>query len=200
MSKEVATEELFTWIRSGIAGRNRAIEYLYRQSELRAKIIQFVMNKGGSRDQGEDTYVDAIVAFVKNAKAADFRLQQNVEGYLFGASRYIWFGKLRKTSNTVPLENNAISNTSIAEPMENPLSTLLAADKKKWIDLFLKEIDSGCRKVLKMWAYSYRMKEIKTAMQYSTDEVARKKKHLCLKKLYHLIEDRKEWTSRLREL
>ena len=195
MSEKVTTETLIDWVHSGLDGRNRAIAYLYKQTELKSKIVQFVRKNSGSLDQGEDTFVDTIVAFIKNAQSKNFKIEQSVEGYLYGAARYIWFGKLRKKDVHVELKPIHDQATQ-----ETPANLLLSSEKRKWVNLFLDEIDEACKKVLTMWAQSYRMREIQQDMQYASEEVVRKKKFFCLKKLYKLIDERKEWSIRLREL
>lgn len=195
MSVEVSTKELITLIRSGIQGRNQAIEHMYQLKDLRHKIVRYIVKRGGSHAEGEDIYVDALVAFVKNAKVPGFTLKQSLDSYLFGTCRYLWYGKIRKKKNTQQMEPQHDSPEGV-----DPYKLLLKDDQKKWINLFLSEIDESCKEVLKLWAYHYKMQEIKEIMHYKSEGVARKKKYLCLKKLYQLIAEKKEWADRLREI
>ena len=195
MVVEKSASELIDLIKGSIERRNEAISYLYQRDELKAKIIGYIMKHGGNRTDAEDVFVDAIIAFVKNAKKPGFSINQNLDSYLFGTARFVWYGKLRTKDKTIELEPQ-----KEIPGVDNPYDVLITADQKKWIQLFLNEIDEKCQKVLKMWAHHYSMSEIRESLKYKSDVMARKKKYLCIKKLYALIKQKKEWAKRLREL
>lgn len=159
------------------------MDELSRNEALRANTRKHVMRNGGTRNDADTVYTDVIVVFVNNCLKPDFEIRTTIENYFFGVTKILWRGTLGKrrknrTTNVLP---------EAEDPEENPEDLLLTAERSAFLLELLSRIDDKCRKVLTLWAYRMKMKAIAEKMNYSSPEVARKKKHLCLKKLRNLL-------------
>ena len=81
----------------------------------------------------------------------------------------------------------------------NPETIFLYAEQKELLSKILEFATEDCKKVLLRWAQNYRMKEIASEMHYKSEDYAKRKKHLCLKKLVEHLTRNPELKERLRE-
>ena len=175
---------LINRVRQGPPESDKVIEELYCNAELRANTRKYVMSKGGSRKEADTVYTDVILIFVKNCHKPDFNIRSNLENYFFGVTKNLWARTLR--------ERKKNRSTDLLPPLadpDDPESLLLKSETRTYARKLLLKLDDKCQKVLLLWMYGMKMKAIAAKMDYSSAEVARKKKHLCLKKLINLTKD-----------
>jgi len=56
------------------------------------------------------------------------------------------------------------------------------------LEKLLKTLEPKCREVLRLWSLNYKMREIALRMSYSSEQMAKKKKYLCLKRLKEILD------------
>ena len=179
---------LIARVRQGTAERNKVMTELYRNEALRANTRKYVMHNSGTTDDADTVYNDVIIIFVKNCLKPDFNITSTLENYFFGVTKNLWRGTLGKRK-----KNKTTNHLPKLEDPENPEDLLIFAEKRTYLLELLSKIDDKCREVLILWAYKMKMKAIAEKMNYSSPEVVRKKKHLCLKKLRNLLDDDPEY-------
>ncbi len=179
--------DLIDLIRRDRAGRDQAMTHMYGHKDLKANTFKYVLGKGGTREEAETIFCDAIVNFVKNCYKADFEVKSSLENYLFGVTRNLWYRTLRQRKQ---LDN--IEDQKEKLDQETPELLLMTAEKRQYLHQLLLRLDEKCRQVLQYWATDMKMAAIAEEMKYSSAEVVRKKKHFCLKKLISLVNDHPE--------
>ncbi len=160
---------------------------MYADRRLKANTFKYVRSKGGTAEEAETIFCDAILNFVKNCSKPDFEVRSTLENYFFGVTRNLWYRTLRQRKQ---LDN--IEDQKEKPDQETPEVLLLSAERHSYLHQLLKQLDDKCREVLMHWATDMKMKAIAVKMNYSSAEVVRKKKHFCLKKLIKLVGDHPE--------
>ncbi len=185
--------DLIDQIRSGIDGRNRAMESLYRNKQLRQATERFILSKGGTKEEAETIFSDAIINLVKNCYKRDFAIKSTLENYFFGVTRNLWFRTLRE-------KQRSHTDDAPTEDIEydTPEIVLMASERRQFLSQLLNKLDQKCREVLTMWSTDMKMQSIAKQMSYSSPEVVRKKKHFCLKKLIAIVHEHPEISEALK--
>jgi len=187
--------ELLRQIRGTTRQREGAIRVLARHEKLRNDIGQMVKSHGGDADDGVMIFHDAIIAFVKKVFTEKaFKIDQTIEGYIYGIARFLWINERRKAQRHqhLPLENVAFSEKENMETW-----SVLEKQDRKLIHKVMDRLGKNCKEVLLFWAGGYSMKEVAEKLSYKSEGMVRKKKHHCLQSLIQLVKENpwleKEW-------
>jgi RNA polymerase sigma factor (sigma-70 family) len=135
----------------------------------------------------EDAYQRAFNIFyfnVREDKIAMLEIKANT--YLFSVGKNIMLKVLSKEpKNETSIENvreRNLGRVDIDYDMDD-------AYRKEVIVRLLNQIDETCRKVLTLAFYrNFSMESIANELNFKNESVAKKKKHLCLKKLKELAD------------
>jgi len=74
---------------------NRAIQFIYRQHA--EAISSFIRHYGGSEQDADDIFQEAVVAFIDVVRNGKFRMESNVRTFLASIAKNRWFNELKKT-------------------------------------------------------------------------------------------------------
>ncbi len=186
--------DLVDRVRQSIGERNRVIHELYMNKTLRDLTHRFVHKNGGTKDDAETIFTDAIVVFVKNCHRLDFQVKTDLPNYFYGVTKNLWYRTFRNKRgydlvDQLPEEATQVTPESLLEQEE--LSEMLRQ--------MLDKLDTKCREVLRLWALNMAMKSIAEKVQMRSAGAARKKKHQCLHKLINIIEDRPDYARYLKK-
>lgn len=142
------------------------------------KLAKLISN-GDDESEAEDVFQEGLLILYDNLMAHKFEQRSSLSTYLIGICKNIWLMRLRKKKVILtdqPLEDRQASEDAVVN--EAQLQALLG------------QLDKGCEDILK--AFYYEMKpwqEIEEQFQLSSNQAARNKKSLCLKKLMKMIKD-----------
>ena len=114
-----------------------------------------------------------------------FNISKDIESYIFGIAKNLYFTRLKKQSKMVEL----IDDHQLISAESTPYLELLGKEKSKIYQTVLQQSTSSCRQVLILWSYGHRMGEIAEKLGYKSEIMARKKKHECIQKLIGLFKD-----------
>lgn len=175
--------------------RNKVIVDLYNDKTLRDTVVGTLVNKGCSERKAIDFFSDAIVNFIKACHRPDFEIKSNVNNYIVGIGVKLFLREVTKQKKARQLDNRTFT-----ESFENPELVILDTDRINPLRKLLDQLDETCRKVLLLWSEKNRMSEIAKQLNYKSDGMARKKKHLCLRRLYQIVENNKSLKEELRAM
>ena len=138
----------------------------------------------------EDAYQRSFNIFYFNVKEDKVSmLDTKASTYLFSIGKNIMLKVLSKGPK------NKISAEDVHERTFGVIDIDYNADEiyqKEIIVRLLNQIDETCRKVLMLSFYkNFSMESIANEMNFKNEVVAKKKKHLCLKKLKELVDKHK---------
>lgn len=141
---------------------------------------------GTDRDLATEVYQSAFTALyynVREGKLIEFKSKISTYLFAIGRNQLRDRYKLEKKYSDTPMEgltNEAIDH-SLVDKYENH-------HLKEKIKKLLATIGDPCKTVLKLFYYKhYSMEAIAAHMNYKTEQIAAKRKFLCLKQLRELI-------------
>jgi RNA polymerase sigma factor (sigma-70 family) len=160
--------------------RRLALRSLFDDPGLRQSTINHVRRHGGSRQDAEDVFQEAVIIFDRKLRLGAFRGEGTAEAFFMGIVRWYWFDEQqRAVKTTLALQK------SIAElpPQGDPELEYLLAERREQLGQLLDQLSEKCRNLLKMYQLSYSMEEIAGLMGFANSGVAKKEASLCRKRL-----------------
>ena len=181
MLEELSNTALF----KGIIGQEpNALEYLY--SNFFPKVAATIGSLGGSRDDANDAFQEAVILFYRKAKAKELDESVAVLPYLMSVSRIIYLKKLRdaKIDKGIDRDYAELTSDDSSSPVENEY---IESKQKQLFYQHFKELSSICQKVLLAFFEGLTFLQIAESMGFASEEYARRKKYLCKEKLVERI-------------
>jgi RNA polymerase sigma factor (sigma-70 family) len=162
-----------------------AISRLY---ELYADdMSKLVQRYGGTDADGQDAFQEVVLAFVFQVQQGRYREEAGIRTYIASMMRHKWFNELRRRGRA-----DARAEAFEAERTEVEEDAARILEQKEataGLQLVLEQTGDSCRKLLTGFYYGQRsMKELAEEQGLGSEQVARNKKHRCLKKLAELLE------------
>ncbi len=179
------TAEVLNKIRSGKVGRDEVITSLYNDQNLKSKVYNQVLKRGGNINDAQSVFNLCLVQFFKTVtKNRSLTIDINLEAYIIAIAKNVWFQELRKNAKTMTTEIN--DNLDVSEE-NNSESLLLNIEKMDLLSDLLSKLKRRCKDVLMYWANGYSMEEIAQMCDYKSAMMARKKKYQCMKELIEYV-------------
>ena len=192
---ELLTDEtLINYLQSGnLRLQNRAFRFVYKQ--YYGLIESFILNNSGSKEQVADIFQDGIIVFFNQAKHKDFEIKSSIKTYLYAVCKNLWLMYLRKTKKEVDIKDEH-KHILLSE---NYFDTLVITERKQLILKLINGLGTQCQKLLKLFYYQkMRMAQIKEEMHFSSEQVAKNKKSICMKSLRLKVMENEQYQISLR--
>ena len=181
--------------RISLGRRNIIISKIYRDHTIKRIVKGTLMKMGCNQSDCDDCFSEAVVNFIKACYRPNFELKSSLSNYLTGIAKNIWLKEVTKRKK----ESTIIQNIKFQKDEEKSVEVILIdEERKKYLQMLLDQLDESCQKVLTLWSFKKRMKEIAMDMGYKSEGMARKKKHHCLRKLYEIIDRNPAFKEQLR--
>ena len=145
----------------------------------------YILNKGGTMDDAEDMFQEAVIALYENCQKEGFQIKIDVKPYLAAIVRNKWAAAL-----TMKKRIKVVGN----EPDESlPEDTTEIEEKEQLEEMYqilyagIEQISEECRRLIIM-TFDRKLKDKKIAelMNYSEKFVPQKRRR-CIKKLQELV-------------
>ena len=143
-------------------------------------VEKFIRSKGGSSNDAEDTFQEALIIFYRKASMDSFQLTAKASTYVYSICRYLWADQLKKKNKLQQLDFNG--QFELEE--ESDFEELIEKESKlKLIDNILLEIGERCLQILQLFYYKKKsMRIIADEMNFKSEKIARNQKYKCLER------------------
>lgn len=192
---EFTDETLIEAIKQGGSARQRAIQHIYRNGNMRDKVVYFVKQNSGNEQDGQDMFHEGIIVMDRNIRQGKFRGESKLSLYLYSICRFQWMNQLRKQAK-VDLKSDHNVMDEVAP--ENPEQDYVSEERKSLLQKVLGQLNKRCQRILEMWKLSYSMEEIANELGLSSAAMARKNRYRCHQSLIKLLQDHPQWADLIR--
>ncbi len=161
----------------------KGIEQIY--SDFLPRIIKLITSNGGSHDDAEDVFQQAMMVMYEKSKAPDFSLTSNFYTMLHGICRNLWGNRLQKKSFgevTLPDDLKYTTGESVEADIQE------AEEKQVFWEAF-QYLGEDCRKLLSLFFEKVKMEEIMKIMGFGSIGYTKKRKFQCKEKLIDRIKN-----------
>lgn len=176
---------------------NRAIQFIYRQHAEATS--SFIRHYGGSEQDADDIFQDAVVAFIDVVRKGKFRMESNVRTFLSSIAKNCWFNELKKRERA----EHRNKQFEMSRPQDEPdvAEHINELERKKQLRDLVEGLGESCRKILLLFYYeNMTMRDILYHLPYENEQVVRNKKYKCLQQLTGLIKDNPAVARQMQEI
>lgn len=186
--QQLSDKEIINKLKSTNYSENdHAMKAIYQL--MYKKVVRHILKNSGSEQDADDIFQDGLIAFYKLAK--DDRLEEvkDIQAYFFSICRNLWLKALKKQKRVSQLSEEHLLLSEQAVVVTN----ILSSEKSALFDKLLASLGESCHKVLVYYYYErLKMKEIMSLMNFSSEQVAKNKKSVCMKRLKNTIQSNPE--------
>ena len=149
--------------------------------------VRFMTHKlGGSFEEARDVFQDALVIFYEQVRRETFSLKAKISTYLYAVARNLWLNTLKKRKLAHKFQ--LVQEKEGAGVEESPMVGVLSKEREWIVKQAMEELKEDCRKILILSVFEHLpMKEIYQKMGFQNEQIARNKKHKCLKYLKKIV-------------
>ena len=176
----------------GLAANDSAIIHsIYKQ--FVPKVVFFVMNNSGDKEQAQDIVQEVMILLFNQAKAKTLQLTCPFDAYFFLLCKRKWLNEFKKISNKgVTIHEDVVSINESA--LELIGQTEEFDEKQTLFDTMFQKLGDKCQELLKLSFAIKSMEEVAAKLDV-TYAYARKKKSLCIGQLTQWIQETNNFKS-----
>lgn len=165
-------------LRGVLAGDREAVQYLYKT--FGPKIVGYVINNNGSKEDGEEVFQNTLLRVFQNIKAGTYNHEGKLSQYLFTVAINVWYEELRyrkRQAKTTDIPD------VVDDSEEAHFQAILKDNRLNALHNALKNLGDMCRELLqKFHIEDHSSKELATEYAVA-DNVMRKRLFDCREKL-----------------
>jgi RNA polymerase sigma factor (sigma-70 family) len=181
-------DDIITGITGSDQEREAALRYVFQRSGWQAAVVSLVQQYGGNAQDGEDVFMETIVAFDRNIRSGKFESKSSLKTYFLAIAKKLWWKKRKKQR---PEEEIAPQHYDDALPSVEDLA--IADEQKEYHRRMLGMLGRRCQELLKLSHLGYAMAEIAQTIGLSSPEAAKKEVYRCRLRMRKFIDDHPEW-------
>ncbi len=174
----------------GIANNDRKITgQVYRDNYK--QVQAWVQGRGGSADDGDDVFQEAMTILFQKAQNEEFRLTCKIGTYLVAVSKFIWYKKLQQQNRRpdfMPFDSGE-EEAGIQHAYEDDIK--VQEEREVHFDqlsLAMEELGEPCRSLLRAFYNEDKsMQDIAGMFGYTNPDNAKTQKYKCLTRLKKLF-------------
>lgn len=168
--------ELLEALYGGAKTRDLALEeFFYTDPGPLMWVVQFVVQRGGSREDAEEVFQDAVIAFDQNVQRQSFEGRSKVMSYFYEIAKRNWFKRFRSMRPEAPV---MFQDFGLTEPP--PATDEVAEERMQVYDHGWANLSARCRQLLTAkYHEDMTMKEIAVACDLSSDKMAKRYVDRC---------------------
>ncbi len=186
MKRNYSDEEIIKAIQDGGPALNKAMRFIYEESDYRNSILRYIQSKNGSLADAEDVFQDGIRHFILNIRQGKYEAKSSLRTYLSVICKNIWLNKFRRVAKLQTIKEEIVTDE---KSDQTPESQLISTSRGKLLQSIIAKVGEECKKVLGLWSLGYSFKEI-GSQTGKAEGTARKQKHDCFKKVMAYLKER----------
>jgi RNA polymerase sigma factor (sigma-70 family) len=193
----------------GLNSHNKeVVEYIYKENYKSA--VSFITNNSGNRQDAEDIFHDALIAFYSVLQEKKLKLTCSFSTFFIAICKNLWFKEIDRryrTKSNIELINYLESSycKSLKWECENfdeyDINEVVIQYKKDNLFRYhFEQLKDICKKILLMFFEKVPMKDIATATGFNSEKSVKVKKYYCQDELIKNIKDNPEYYKIINEI
>ncbi len=143
------------------------------------KVEKLILTKGGTKNDAEDIYQEALILLCKKVRHTKFELTSAIGTYLYSVCRFMWSDELKRRK----IDTHSIDIDLPSNEQEQLLEAMEKETRLQKAEQALMKLGEKCIQLLKMFYHeSLRMKEIAKKLNFSSEKIAKNQKYKCLER------------------
>lgn len=191
-------EELIRYLREGNAEqRDQALKQLYFDQDLEHKAKSKVLRYGGSSDDAENFWIEAILKFDERVRDGLQLSTATVHTYITGIVKWAWYNRTNQQREFVDWDD-AMSIKD--EEAIDPELRVIDDEDAQLLQWCIEQIKAErCHQMLRDWALSHSPIEIADTFHLRNADAAKKETMRCRERLTEILVQHPTIRDRLKE-
>jgi RNA polymerase sigma-70 factor (ECF subfamily) len=185
-------------IQEGGRQENRALTEIYDQ--MKNMVFNYVQKKlSGNDEMAEEALMDALLVLSIKIHNGTYRGEASVKNFLLKVVRNICLNQLKRHQKFVPMDEEELLRLNPVQ-MEPELELLRNEVTRKLLKV-LSTLKEGCLSIFKMFYwYGWSLQKIAVALNISSEDAVKSKKHRCAVELRKFFEDHPEIAAEFKNI
>ncbi|MDY8138109.1 sigma-70 family RNA polymerase sigma factor [Aquimarina sp. 2201CG5-10] len=166
-----------------VTGDDSVIRLLY--NTLFPKVLSFVKNNKGSKDDAQEIFNDAIYQLIVRAKVKGVQINTSFEAYFYTICKNLWYKELNKRKKEV--RNEGILELKENDNHQETISAILEQERWELFEEMISKLSGNCAELLKDYFNKVPYNEIVDKFSYASENAAFQRVFKCKKRLMELI-------------
>lgn len=197
----LSDDDILDMIREGGEAEEKALRWMYKNFFL--MVVHHITRNKGSKEEAEDIFQDALIAFCEHVKRASYRRHSSVSTFVMAIARNAWNNRLRRKGygETYSQAMKAELDNDHEPASDVPDLSWMETEKEKAVERLFSELGEKCREILTLRFWDkLPMEKIALRMQYKNAQIAKNKHFRCLEELRDRISKDEALRNYLQEL
>jgi len=177
-------EAIVSGIRAGGPARDEALKRLYLMPGLRETVTRHVIAQGGSRQDAQDIFQEALVILDRNVREGRYEARSALSTYFVAIAKWRWVTVRRQQGRYTDL-----SPAHYDAEIESPEAETIRTEYRELFQAALAQIGERCRELLRLYQLDHTMEEIAHLMQYNSADVAKKEAYRCRMRFREVLQN-----------
>ncbi len=148
------------------------------------KIKGFVLKSGGQVEDVKDIFQDALLTLIKKVKDGSYEQRSEIDGFLYGVARNMWYYKLRQKKNTSDIDDFQ----EIKASDQRADFYVYESERSQLIQGLFERLGQRCKELLTASIFDGKsLKEICAELGFSSINSAKTKNYKCKQRLIKLV-------------
>jgi RNA polymerase sigma factor (sigma-70 family) len=161
-----------------LVGDRKTVKFLYET--LGPKIVGYVLNNSGSRDDGQEVFQNTILRIFQNLKTGNYTHTGKFVQYFFTVAINVWHEELRHRKRQTHEEAMPVLKDNSMDDYEQ---AVLKDEKLNALHTALQKIGEKCRELLQKFHFEDKPSKELAAEYQVADNIIRKRLFDCREKL-----------------
>lgn len=186
---QMSDDDILLGLQSGGAAEEKALQWLYLK--MLPMVMHHISANSGSRDDAQDVFQDALIAFTEHVKLGRFQRRSSIATFVMGIVRNSWHNRLRRSGYSegyVKEMKHAMAEAHEPAP-DVPDAMWLEQELEQAVHHVVDKLGDKCREILQMRFWDgFKMEKIAELMQYKNAQIAKNKHFRCLEELRGMLQ------------
>ncbi len=145
-------------------------------------VLRYVINNSGNSESAADIYQETLIVLYENVQKPGFKLNCQLQTYIFSISKHLWLKQLRKNGNTLRFKDN--DENEVVDVIDDISDYFKKESDILKMNLSLNDLGEPCKTILKDFYISkLSMEQISEKFGYTNSDNAKTQKYKCLQRL-----------------
>lgn len=192
--RDTSDRALLEAIRTG-NGLEDAVSFLYK--EYYAFLENCVRRKSGTPDDAADIIQETFLAFFDMVCHGKFREEARIKSLLYSIATNLWISEIRKRTSRAQRDTDfELEQGDLQLDVSRELEVF---ESKRTIMELFSTMGEACKDLLiKFYYQEMSLKEIMQTGSFSSEQVLRNKKHLCMKRLIEKVQSDENLSKKIK--
>lgn len=193
---QFSNEKLFSALATGTERERRnAFDYILNQAGWSKMATSFVLKRGGTREEAEEVFFDALYFFDRNLRQGDYKEEGNVEAYFINIVARQWGKRAEKNRRQLRLFDFFLFQKESEEINREELEWYERKETVEYLNKLIASMGKHCSDILRLYQLGYSLEETASEMGLGSVDRVKNEKKRCIQRTREQLKQNPAWKN-----